>query len=141
MSLTFQMLHEDDIPQINEIIEWWAECNHDQIKSFLSEKHNIAITAKLDEKVIGLIYGYSLTRIDDKKPQFFIYSVDIHDTYQDRGYGSSFVNFVIDWAKENDFSESFVLTNKDNPRACKVYEKAGMQYSKSDCERMYEIGF
>jgi len=135
------MLHEDDIPQINEIIEWWTECDHDQIRNFLSEKQNIAITAKLDEKIIGLIYGYSLTRIDGNKPQFFIYSVDIHDTYQDKGYGSKFVQYVINWARENDFSECFVLTNKDNPRACKVYEKAGLKHSKSDCERMYEVGF
>ena len=139
MGLTFQMLREDDIFQINEIIEWWTECNHDQIKEFLSGKQNIAITAKLNKKVIGLIYGYSLTRIDERKPQFFIYSVNIHETYQDKGYGSKFVKYVIDWAKENDFSECFVLTNKDNPRACRVYEKAGLVHSESDCERMYEI--
>jgi len=141
MNLTFQLLHENDIPQINEIIEWWTECNHNKIKEFLSEKQNIAITAKLDEKVIGLVYGYSLTRIDAKKPQFFIYSVDIHESHQNKGYGSKLLKYVIDWAKENDFSECFVLTNKDNPGACKIYEKAGMHHSESDCERMYEITF
>jgi len=140
MNLIFERLHASDIPQLGEILEEYME-SHEQVKLFLSEKQNIALVAKIDGKVIGLIYGYSLTRIDAKLPQFFIYSVDIHPAYQDRGYGSLFVNHAIDWAGENGFSESFVLTHKDNPRACRVYEKAGMKHSESDCERMYEIGY
>jgi GNAT superfamily N-acetyltransferase len=134
---TFEMLQEKDIVSIKEIVEWFMECNHEQIKVFLSEKQNIAIVAKLDNKVIGLIYGYALTRIDGKTPQFFIYSVDIHSAYQDKGYGSQFVKYAVDWAKDNGFCESFVLTDKDNLRACRVYEKAGMTHSENDCERMY----
>jgi len=137
MNLSFEMLQEKDISSIDEIIDWFTECNQEQIKVFLSEKQNIAITAKLDGRIIGFIYGYSLTRIDGKSPQFFIYSVDIHDAHQDRGYGSQLVRYAVDWARENGFFESFVLTEKDNPRACRVYEKAGMTHSKNDCERMY----
>jgi GNAT superfamily N-acetyltransferase len=137
MNLTFEKLQENDIPQIKEIIEWFMECNFEQIKMFLSEPQNIAIVAKLDGKIIGLIYGYSLTRMDGKAPQFLIYSVDIHETYQDKGYGSRFVQYAVDWARDNGFCESWVLTEKDNPRACRVYEKAGMTHSKNDCERMY----
>ena len=106
MNLIFEILKEDDIPQINEIIDWWTECNHNQIKKFLSEKQNIALVAKLDGKVIGLIYGYSLTCFDNPRPQFFIYSVDIHDKYQDKGYGSRFMQYAVDWARDNGFSES-----------------------------------
>jgi len=46
------------------------EYNHEKIKAFLSEKQNIALVAKLDSNVIGLIYGYSLIRMDGKRPQF-----------------------------------------------------------------------
>jgi len=88
-----------------------------------------------------LIYGYALTRLDGKEPQFFIYSVDIHPAYQDRGYGSRFVQYVVDWARDNGFSESFVPTDKDNPRACRVYEKAGMKHSENDCDRMYVVEY
>lgn len=137
MNLSFKMLTEKDISSIKEIIEWFIEYDYEQIKVFLSEKQNIAIVAKLDGKTIGLIYGYSLTRIDGKSPQFFIYSVDIHSAYQDKSYGSQLVQYVVDWARNNGFCESFVLTDKDNPRACRVYEKAGMTHSKNDCDRMY----
>ena len=137
MILSFEMLQEKDISSIKEIIDWFMECNHEQIKAFLSEKQNIAIVAKYAGRIIGLIYGYSLTRIDGKSPQFFIYSVDIHKKFQDKGYGSQLVQHAVDWARNNGFCESFVLTDKDNPRACRVYEKAGMIHSKNDCERMY----
>ena len=126
MNLTFELLCGADIPSIEE-----------NVKKFLSQPQNIAFVAKLDGKTIGLIYGYMLTRMDEKGPQFFIYSVDIHAAYQDRGYGTRFIRHVLDWAEKNGCSESFVLTDKDNPRACRAYEKAGMTHSENDCERMY----
>jgi len=141
MSLSFGLLHEADIPSIREIVEGFMVFNPEQIKAYLSETKNTAHIAKLDGTTIGLIYGYALTRLDGKAPQFFIYSVDIHPAYQDRGYGSRFVQYVVDWARDNGFSESFVPTDKDNPRACRVYEKAGMKYSENDCDRMYVVEY
>jgi GNAT superfamily N-acetyltransferase len=142
MNLHFERLKENDIHQLQNIIEEEAFDGYDeydfaQAKTFLSEKQNIAIAAKLNDKIIGLIYGYSLTRFDGKAPQFFIYAVDIHKDYQNKGYGSRFVKYVVGWARDNGFCESFVLTDKDNLRACRVYEKAGMKHSEKDCERMY----
>ena len=141
MNLHIEFLQEKDILGVKEVAEWFEEFNPENIKAFLSEKQNIAFVAKLDGKVIGLIYGYSLACMDNIAPQFFIYSVDIHSEYQDKGYGSYFIEYVLNWARENGFSESFVFTNKDNPRACRAYEKAGMTHSKSDCERMYVVEY
>ena len=137
MSLTFELLCDADIPSIEEIVKGFMTFGPEYVKKFLSEPQNIAFIAKLDGKTIGLIYGYMLTRMDEKGPQFFIYSVDIHADYQDKGYGTRFIRHVLDWAKENGCGESFVLTDKDNPRACRAYEKAGMTHSENDCERMY----
>jgi len=68
MSLTFESLKERDISSIQEIVEGFMSFNPAQIKAFLSESQNIAIIAKLDGMTIGLIYGYSLTRMDGKAP-------------------------------------------------------------------------
>ena len=141
MGLSFEIMQEEDIPAIEEILVEFTEYKPEQIKAFISEKQNIALVAKLDKKVIGLIYGYSLTRMDGKLPQFFIYSVDIHPAYQNKGYGGQFVKYAVDWAKENCFSESFVPTEKDNARACRVYEKAGMKHSENDCDRIYVVEY
>ncbi|MCL2566455.1 MAG: GNAT family N-acetyltransferase [Defluviitaleaceae bacterium] len=132
MLLSFELLNENDIGQT-------AIFGTSNIRGFLSEKHNLAFSAKLDGDIIGLLYGYSLIRMDNAKPQFFIYSVDIHEAYQNKGYGSKFIKYVLDWAKNEGFSESYVFTHKDNPQACRAYEKAGMTHSENDCERMYEV--
>ena len=141
MCLLFDSLKESDISSIEETVEGFMTYNPAQIKAFLSAEQNIALIAKFDGVTIGLIYGYALIRMDGKAPQFFIYSVDIHPAYQDNGYGSRFVQYAVDWAKDNGFSESFVPTDKDNPRACRVYEKAGMKHSENDCDRMYVIEY
>ena len=141
MAITFEFLQKKDIPQIEKIIEGFMKFDPEQIQLFLSEKQNIALVAKLDDEIIGLIYGYSLTRMDGNTPQFFIYSIDIRPAYQDKGYGSQFIQYAVDWAKDNGFSESFVPTEKDNPRACRVYEKAGMKHSENDCDRLYVIEY
>ena len=138
MDLSFEHLQHKDIPAIKEVLEEESgQFDPEWVKTFISEKQNIALIAKLGDTSIGLIYGYSLTCIKARKPQFFIYSVDIFMSYQNKGYGTRFIKYAVDWAKDNGFSETFVLTHKDNPRACRAYEKAGMTHSKNDCERMY----
>ena len=92
----------------------------------MAEKQNIALIAKLNGKVIGLLFGYSLADFDSATAQFYIYSVDVHTEYQGRGYGSRFVQFAVEWAKGNGFRKCFVHADEDNFRACRVYEKAGM---------------
>jgi len=139
MPLSFDLLHESDIAEIESIASWFSEFNPSNIQKFLSEKQNIAFTAKFDGEIIGLLYGYSLTRMDNTKPQFFIYSVDIHEAHQNMGCGSKLIKYALDWAKNKGFSESYVFTHKDNPQACRAYQKAGMVHSESDCERMYEV--
>ncbi|MCL2377293.1 MAG: GNAT family N-acetyltransferase [Defluviitaleaceae bacterium] len=97
--------------------------------------------AKLENDTIGFIYGYSLARIDEKPPMFFIYSADIYPPHQGKGYGSRFMQFVVSWAQENGFSESFVMTERDNIAACRAYEKAGMIHNENDCDRLYVIEY
>jgi len=138
MPLSFEFLSKKDISAVEKVATWFNEFSCEQIVEFLQEKQNLAFVAKLNGEIIGLLYGYSLTRMDKGGPQFFIYSVDIHEDFQNKGYGSEFIKYTLDWAENNGFSEAYVLTHKDNPQACRAYEKAGMTHSENDCERMYE---
>jgi ribosomal protein S18 acetylase RimI-like enzyme len=126
MKLHFERLQEQDIFQLSDISDEFSDVDVEEVKPFLAEKQNIAFVAKLDDKVIGLLFGYVLTDFDGGTMQFFIYSVDIHTKYQDRGYGSQFVQYVVAWAKDSGFRQCFVCADTDNPRACRVYQKVGM---------------
>ena len=126
MGLHFERLQEQDVLQLCEISDEFSDIDLEGVIPFLAEKQNIAFVAKLDNKVIGLLFGYSLTDFDGGTAQLFIYSVDIHTEYQDEGYGSQFVQYVISWAKEIGFRQCFVCADTDNKRAYRVYEKIGM---------------
>ena len=126
MELYFEQLREQDIIQLKDISEEFTDINLDKVKPFLADKRNIAFVTKLDDKVIGLLFGYSLTDFDGGTAMFYIYSVDIHKEYQDKGYGSQFIQYVIEWAKKKGFRKCFLCADVDNPRACHVYEKIGM---------------
>ncbi len=45
--------------------------------------------------------------------------------YQNNGYGSKLLEFIIDYSKKIRCSEMFVITDMGNPRACHIYEKLG----------------
>jgi len=142
MNPIFDILTLDDAATISQIAEWFADSDEAQIRAFLSEPQNIAITAKLDGNVIGLLYGYILTTFNNPRPQFFVYSVDIREGYQGKGYGRLLMRHVMDWAREYGCCESFVLTHRHNAAACRAYEAAGMvNYCQTDDVRMYEVSF
>ena len=138
MGFRFERLQEQDILQLRDISDEFSNINSTKVKPFLEEKQNIALVAKLNNKIIGLIYGYSLTDFEGGTSQFYIYSVDIHSKYQDKGYGSRFMRFAIEWAKDNGFRECYVQANEDNTRACRVYEKVGMTFTNT---REFSINF
>jgi len=126
----YRMLSVEYIPIMCKICEELGILLH-QLKAFLETPQNIGFIAIYRNEVIGFIYGYSLTSLSNTKPQFFIYSVDVLGEFQNLGIGSSLFQYVVDYTKENDFFECFVITNKANLPACKTYEKAG---GKSDYE-------
>ena len=95
-----------------------------RLKDFLEQPHNLAFIAKYNGEVCGFVYGYSLMSLATS-PQLFVYSVDVLSRFQNNGVGSKLFQYVVDYSKENGYSECFVITDKGNKRACRIYEKAG----------------
>ena len=71
---------------------------------------------------------------------FFLYSLDILPAWQGRGVDSRFMVWLADYYRKLRCSELFVITDKENPRACRVYEKAGGK-SEYDNEVVYVIDY
>ncbi len=139
--LVFRPLTVSDISLLEEILTDDAGCfDPQQIEKFMRMDGNMAFGAILDNKIIGLLYGYALCQLCDDRPQFFVYSVAVHSNFRNRGYGSRFFQYVVDYCREKKYAEVFVPTDKGNVGACKVYEKAG---GKSDFDReiIYVIKF
>ncbi len=101
-------------------------------KRFQKKDSNYIFVVADDDIVIGYAYGYALETFNGIKPILFIFSVDVLPQSQEKGYGSNLLSFIVKYAKENGFSECFVITERSNPRACRVYEKAGFVADHND---------
>lgn len=126
--IIFKRLEIEDTSKMQEIIENDnIEYNVENLTKFIEDKNNYGFIGIKDNKVITFLYGYGMTRPDDRK-MFYIHSVDVLPGYQNKGIGTKLMEYVINYIKdEKDFYKFFVLADMDNIRACKVYKKYGNQ--------------
>jgi ribosomal protein S18 acetylase RimI-like enzyme len=120
-----KVLENEDISGLKEVIEddnmVYSE---NSLKNYIENNNNIAFIVEVDNKIIGLAYCYKLERLDEIKPMLYIHSVGILSSFQNKGFGTKLIQFIAEYAKDNGFSECFVITEKSNKRACTIYERA-----------------
>lgn len=137
----FKLLRQEDIPAMEEIfLDSGGRFVPERITRFLNTPGNLAFGVFSGERLIGLLYGYTLCRMDDRSPQFFAYSLDVHSFFRGRGIGSALFRYAAEYCRENGYSELFVPTEKDNLAACRVYEKAGGK-SETGNDIIYVVDF
>jgi len=122
-----KLLEEQDVIQMQEVLEDDNMVfNVDNLKNFINTKMAYGFIAKDNDRVVGFAYGYGLTR-PDGKVMFYLHSIGVLPNIQNKGVGSKMMDYIVSFAKENKFSEVFVITEKGNARACHVYEKSGFK--------------
>ena len=93
------------------------------LEKFIENKDNYAFVGIIDNKIIAFLYGYGMLRPDGKR-MFYIHSVDVINEEQSKGIGTKLMEFTLDYIKkENKYYKFFVLTEDDNIKACKLYQK------------------
>ncbi len=112
------------IDQINQLFDdkKWSEKEGNK---FLADKNNLLLLAFEDEKPVGFLTAHRLQRFDNKKAEVLLYEIGVHPDYRRQGIGKSLINEVKKWAKEIEASEVWVLTEKTNPIAMKLYQSVG----------------
>lgn len=123
-NMEFKRLEETDAKDMKEIIENDNQIfNIEYIKSFIKDTNNYGFIGKIDNKVVAFLYGYGLLRPDGKS-MFYIHSVDVVPEYQNKGIGTKLMDYVLKYIiDEKKYYKFWVLTEDDNIRACKVYQK------------------
>ena len=96
----------------------------DKVDAFIDDEHTLTYMALDGEKVVGLVWGYTLQRMDDN-PMMFIYSVDVIESYRKQGIATTLVEKFIDFANEKGYRNTFLITDKDNIAANNLYKKTG----------------
>ena len=94
---------------------------------FLSEPRHL-LTVALDA---GLVVGFTSAVIyehpDKPRPELWINEVGVAPTYQQRGVGRLLIDALLDVARRADCHEAWVLTDRSNEAATRLYAAAGGQ--------------
>ena len=99
------------------------ELSKQDIEKFIIDDDNYCFVGILEDKIVAFLYGYGMLRPDGKS-MFYIHSVDVFEDYQNNGIGTKLIDYVLNYVKnENKYYKFFVLSENDNIRACKVYQK------------------
>lgn len=135
----------EDLPEIARLArEIWLVCYKDvisreQIEYMLDWMYSIGTMAKelsqdicydkflLDGKNIGFAsYGPS-----GKPEKMKLHKLYIHHDFQKKGYGSKFLSYIFDRAKEKGFRSVILNVNKNNAKAIAAYKKNGFFIAES----------
>ncbi len=119
-------LTNDDVLLFESIATLFLDGKFDvsRMKYFLDNAYNHAVVVLDDSKPIGFAYGYTLIRLNSE-PMFYIHSVDVLKEHRKQGVGTMLMNKLIEIGNRHDCYKGFIITNKSNNNACKLYEKVG----------------
>ena len=95
----------------------------EDIQKFIIDKDNYCFIGMSENKVVAFLYGYGMLRPNGKS-MFYIHSVDVILEYQNKGIGTKLMEYVLKYIRdEKRYYKFFVLTEDENIKACKVYQK------------------
>jgi ribosomal protein S18 acetylase RimI-like enzyme len=92
---------------------------------FLADpRHHIAVA--VDEgKVVGFASGVHYLHPDKPVPELFVNEVGVAPSHQGRGLGKAVMNALLQHGRELGCSQAWVLTDRDNTAAMRLYTACG----------------
>jgi len=126
-------LREAEIPLLKDVVVGSDQrFDAKAIREFAEGKNRYVFVARFEDNIIAFAYAYSLPRIDGKKPMLYLHEIEVLARYRGKGVGSQLMMFIVDFARESGFSECFVITDKGNARACRLYRRQSMKNDYED---------
>jgi ribosomal protein S18 acetylase RimI-like enzyme len=136
-------INQDLIQQLNETFvrgepdgksgEW----DFENATRFVNNPDNIFLLAYVEDDITGMVSAYKLQRMDSKKAELFFYEIGVVRNYRQQGIGKALIEELKRIGKGMGVNEMFVLTNRSNTAAVKLYESTGGTPSKETDEIMF----
>jgi len=101
-------------------------------REFLGDpRHHLAV-AVADQVVVGFASGVHYVHPDKPNPEFWINEVGVSAAHQRRGLGKALMNALLAAAKTLGCREAWVLTERDNAPAMRLYQTLGGEEDPQD---------
>jgi ribosomal protein S18 acetylase RimI-like enzyme len=92
----------------------------------------VLLVAYRENVPCGFLYAYLLDSPNSVQPKMFLYSIDVFENHQRGGIGTCLIRYLKRIGKRENCSEIFVLTNRSNNAAMKLYESTGGKKDNTD---------
>ena len=100
-------------------------------KEFLDDSRHHIVVAVENGIVVGMTTGVHYVH-PDKPPQLFINEVGVASSHRGRGIGRDLLDALVRHAAGLGCTEAWVLTDRDNTAARRLYESAGARTPPDD---------
>ena len=99
---------------------------------FLADpRHHLAVAVE-DGLVVGFVSAVHYVHPDKPRPELWINEVGVATTHRRRGLGTRLLHSVLAVARELGCAEAWVLTDRANPAAMRLYTAAGSTEAPTD---------
>ena len=109
-----------------EVFQWtnYRYPTDEKLHHLLKNTNLLAVVSKIENQVVGGLTAYILDSYEVEKPSLYLYDLGVKERFQNQGIGKQLINYLIAYAKQNDFQDIFVGTEQDdNEDAIAFYRK------------------
>jgi ribosomal protein S18 acetylase RimI-like enzyme len=101
-------------------------------EEFLRDPRHHLVVAVDDGAVVGFISAVHYVHPDKPRPELWINEVAVASTHRGQGIGGKLLNAILEIARGVGASEAWVLTNRSNAAAMRLYASLGGQTASDD---------
>jgi ribosomal protein S18 acetylase RimI-like enzyme len=94
-------------------------------RELLADERTLFFVAFEADDPVAFVLAYELIRRHGDESIIFVYEVDVEEPYRQRGIASALMRELAQEARARDVREGFVLTDRANEPAMRLYESVG----------------
>ena len=95
------------------------------LRRFLSRPGNVLIVAEQDGLPTGFLVAYMLDRVDRDQRMVCLYEIGVSESHRQRGIGRAVIEALKALCRREDTMKTWVITNRSNVAAVRLYETTG----------------
>jgi len=105
--------------------------SREYIESLISDKASIFIVLEIENKIIGFLYAYEEEKgglpFHKKRKYIVIDNIVVDEKHQNKGYGKKLLDYIIKYAKDENYNDIELYVYCFNKKAIKLYEEYGFE--------------
>ena len=134
MEIEVKRLSQDDVGALASVepgvfddpIQW------ERAREFLADPRHHLIVAVHDGSIVGFVSAVHYVHPDKSHPELWINEVGVADGYRGQGIGTAILRAALDVGRRLGCEEAWVLTNRSNEAAMRLYASSGGEAAPED---------